>query len=191
MNRLIRSVAYTLIFSALGSHLAYANIQTIEPIINPQITNAKATTIKQIIGLVQANEQMNLKAVAQAIHEPELYDHFDMSGVNDSGYFYEIKKKNHALASVRYRIKVDSSNPYHYVYGEVIFGFKQKHCPSILEIEHLTGQQVQSATFGTSPDLITGKGGEYTIYYLQLGEKTVNINPILCEISILTSAKLS
>lgn len=154
---------------------------------------AQEQLIKDLVGLIKQGEQMNLYTTAQVLGEAELYDHavFD----NDDAkllYSYYIKAPNNPLVTVNYSIWLNMAEGFNTVAGVVEYQFKKGQCPSIDTFERIIGSKAITTQAPISPDLWTGQGGSYVVYYFHLpNDKIISVSNDGCRMDSSTQAKLT
>lgn len=145
--------------------------------------------VKAVVGLIQDGTFMNLKTVAHAVDEPDLYH--DVIFDDDLMNMYRPKDKNSPFEYIRHQVMPTAvQTDFSQLTGVAEFAFKPSHCPKVTDIEQVTGVQAQTVQQPTSPDLWTGQGGSYTVHYFYLpNEKTFSL--MGCRINAYADGKLS
>lgn len=176
-------VVAMMLSTLVGTQLSHANVKS-------QSLN---TTLSHIVSLAEQGEQMNLKKTAQVLGQSDLYGKAIFNGeLNDGSlrYTYHVEQKDSPLTSVAYTIWLDMNSGFNEVTGVVEFDFKKEQCPTAGDLERVTGAKAMTTYPPTSPDLITGKGGSYTMHLLTTKTgKTLSL--VGCRVSVASEAKLS
>lgn len=151
-----------------------------------------AQVAQSIINLVKTGRTMDLKAVSGELVLPDLYGNAVYKGSDtDSRLWTYYQNDNHAhpIKSVRHTMWLDMDSGYNVITGAVEFEFKSGRCPSLDTLASLSNGRINKVKLPKSPDLITGKGGEYDWVYVDFGDKSLSVSPDGCRISKYSEAK--
>lgn len=151
------------------------------------------TTLRQIMQLIEAGEQMNIEAAAKTFDEPNLKDMALFTQIPSSPalmYYYAFERPDTPLKSVRYYTALDGSRGYGVVNSSVEFEFKDKFCPEVADYEKATGNKALATQVPNPPDVITGHGSSYTMHFIDIKEDK-SLMMVGCRVSVHGHVKLS
>lgn len=154
-----------------------------------ETTVDKTTAITGVVEVIEDGTFMNIQKVSVAIDEPELYNSLIFD--NDMTNIYRPSDKSSPFEFIRHEVMFSSlRHNFSEISGVAEFAFKPNDCPSVDEVERATGVKAHEVKQPTSPDLITGKGGSYTVHYFYLSNHKI-LSLTGCRISAFASARLS